>query len=115
MTTTKELSVISKLSADSVRFRAKELDIPLRGGKYLFYKNEVNQIIDFKAKKPISIKNKYHKRKINIIDYYLSHSQNTAKEIAEQMGLSELIVNTTLNEWINEKTIIVESKINRNE
>ena len=56
---------------------------------------------------------KYHKRKINIIDYFLAHNLNTEPEIAEQMGLKLSIVTTTLNEWINNKEIIVESKINK--
>lgn len=55
---------------------------------------------------------KYHKRKINIIDYFLAHNLNTKPEIAEQMGLKLSIVTTTINEWINNKEIIVESKIN---
>ena len=109
MTTTSELKVIMGCSDWKIRTVSNLLKIPLRGGKYQFTQLEVENI---KKYKPKLFKDKFHKRKINIIDYYLSHQDNTEQQIAEQMGLKLSIVTTTLNEWLENKEIIVESKIN---
>ena len=55
---------------------------------------------------------KYSRKKITIIDYFLSHRNNSSKEIAEQMGVSEWFVSNTISEWAeNDRTITVASKL----
>ena len=59
------------------------------------------------------VRSKYHAKKILIIEYFLSHNLNTAKEISLELGVTESQVNRTIKEWIdNDKCVIMESKIN---
>ena len=59
------------------------------------------------------MRSKYHAKKILIIEYFLSHNLNTAKEISLELGVTESQVNRTIKEWIdNDKCVIMESKIN---
>ena len=55
---------------------------------------------------------KYSSKKIKIIDFYLTHQNNTGQEIANKMGVSYWFVINTLNEWFeNQQTITVASKL----
>lgn len=55
---------------------------------------------------------KYSRKKITIIDYFLSHRNNSSKEIAQEMGISEWFVSNTISEWAeNDRTITVASKL----
>ena len=55
---------------------------------------------------------KYSRKKITIIEYFLTHRNNSTKEIAQEMGISEWFVSNTITEWAeNDKIITVASKI----
>lgn len=55
---------------------------------------------------------KYSRKKITIIDYFLSHRNNSSKEIAQELGISEWFVSNTISEWAeNDRTITVASKL----
>ena len=55
---------------------------------------------------------KYSRKKITIIEYFLTHRNNLAKEIAQEMGISEWFVSNTITEWAeNDRIITVASKI----
>lgn len=55
---------------------------------------------------------KFSPKKIAIIDFYLTHHNNNAVEIAEKMGVSYWFVSNTINEWFdNDKTITIASKL----
>ena len=55
---------------------------------------------------------KYSRKKITIIDYFLSHRNNSSKEIAQEMGISEWFVSNTISEWAeNDRTVTVASKL----
>ena len=55
---------------------------------------------------------KYSRKKITIIDYFLTHRNNSSKEIAQEMGISEWFVSNTISEWAeNDRTITVASKL----
>ena len=55
---------------------------------------------------------KYSRKKITIIEYFLTHRNNSTKEIAQEMGVSEWFVSNTISEWAeNERTITVASKL----
>lgn len=74
-----------------------------------YTKDRVEKIISYK-KKRITIQKS---NKINIIDFFLTHANNTANQIAQEMSLKESYVNKVLNEWVdNDKHIFVDSKIN---
>lgn len=74
------------------------------------YNNDrVNKIINYKKKRVVIQKH----NKINIIDFFLTHSDNSYRIIAAKMDLKESYVNKVLTEWIdNDKHIFVDSKIN---
>ena len=55
---------------------------------------------------------KYSRKKITIIEYFLTHSNNSTKEIAQEMGVSDWFVSNTITEWDeNDRIITVASKI----
>jgi DNA-binding transcriptional regulator LsrR (DeoR family) len=55
---------------------------------------------------------KYSRKKITIIEYFLTHRNNSSKEIAQEMGISEWFVSNTISEWAeNDRTITVASKL----
>ena len=55
---------------------------------------------------------KYSRKKITIIEYFLAHRNNSTKEIAKEMGISEWFVSNTISEWSeNDRIITVASKI----
>ena len=109
---TKEIAHELKLTTSGVISRAERLNIFPKGSvrMYLWTEEQFDKIASFKANRPF--RDKYSKIKINIIDFYLSHRQNTQAEIAESMGLNESRVNSVLNEYLIDNCIIVESKIN---
>lgn len=116
--TTKDLSKLTNLAISTINKRARDLGIiNKQGEKKLFDKEQVEQIVNYKPKRTIYKKNlhekmKYNKKKISIIDFFLTHKNNSAVEIAEKMGIPIWHVNKTINEWIeNEQTITVASKL----
>ena len=55
---------------------------------------------------------KYSCKKITIIEYFLMHRNNSTKEIAQEMGISEWFVSNTITEWAeNDRIITVASKL----
>ena len=55
---------------------------------------------------------KYSRKKITIIEYFLTHRNNSTKETAQEMGISEWFVSNTITEWAeNDRIIIVASKL----
>jgi len=102
---------IGKTSA-CVYHRADMLGVRHEYRKGVFYwtESQFEKIKKYKAKR--SYQSKYSKIKINVVDFYLTHSHNTQVEIADKMGLSPSRVKTILDEFLETKHIIVESKIN---
>jgi hypothetical protein len=63
-------------------------------------------------KKELHQKFKFSPKKIMIIDFFLTHKNNSSVEISEKMGVPVWHVNKVINEWLdNDKTITVASKI----
>jgi predicted transcriptional regulator len=55
---------------------------------------------------------KFNRKKISIIDFYLTHNHNTCYEIAKKMGITYWYVSNTITEYLNnDKTITVASKL----
>lgn len=55
---------------------------------------------------------KYSRKKITIIEYFLTHRNNSTKEIAQEMGISKWFVSNTISEWAeNDRIITVASKL----
>lgn len=73
---------------------------------------EVEQIRNFNNNNDLRNKHKYSPKKINVIDFYLTHRNNSCVEIANKMEVSIHFVSTTVNEWLENNSIItVASKI----
>ena len=55
---------------------------------------------------------KCSRKKITIIEYFLTHRNNSTKEIAQEMGISKWFVSNTISEWAeNDRIITVASKL----
>lgn len=91
--------------------RAKQLGFTKTGKLWKFTDFEADMICNYKPKP--SFKDKYHRRKISIIEFFLSNPNNTREEISYSMDLPVSRIDVTVNEWCeNDHYIIVESKIN---
>ena len=111
METTVSLSRELNLTRGAVGKRAINLGIKKTRRHYIFTEDEADAIRDYKE--PPRFKEKYHKRKIHIVDFFLQNPNNTISDIANKMDLPFHKINNTIDEWCNnEHFIIVESKIN---
>lgn len=111
METTVSLAQELNITAESVVNRAKNLGFFKESKFWKFTDEQADMIRDYK---PIrSPKEKYHKRKIHILDFYLSNKNNSIELVSKAMDLPISRIETTINEWCeNNHYIIVESKIN---
>lgn len=111
METTVSLSRELRTTNKTISNRAKLLGIEKTGHIWKFTDYESDLIRGYKYK--VSFKEKYHKRKISIIDFFLSNSNNTRLDMSRKMDLPMSRIDITINEWCdNDHFIIVESKIN---
>lgn len=96
----------------SIYYRAEALGIKHEhnNGLLLWTDEQCDMIENYTQRR--ATKDKYSKIKINVVDFYLTHSYNTQVEIADKMGLSPSRVKIILDEFLETKHIIVDSKIN---
>ena len=113
MYTTVEASKEINLKPDTFRKRAKMMFLVPRieGKVFMWNDKQVDAVQKYKRKVSLN-KFRYSRKKINIVDFYLTHSHNTQLEIADSMDISVAKVNTTLNEYLETGHIVVASKIN---
>jgi len=111
--TTVEASKEIKIRPDTFRNRTNIMCLVPRieGGVFMWNDKQVDAIDKYKRKVSLN-KFKYSKKKINIVDFYLTHSHNTQIEIAESMDISVAKVNATLNEFLDTGHIVVASRMN---
>lgn len=113
METTVSLSQELDISKEAVVARAKALGIVKTGRIWKFTDHEADMICEYKPK--TTTKEKYHKRKINIVDFFLSNPNNTREDMSRKLDLPISRIDVTINEWCdNNHFIVVESKINHN-
>lgn len=111
METTVSLAKELGMTKNNIIARAKTLGITKSGRRWKFTDKEADMICEYQHR--ISFKEKYHKRKISIVDFFLSNPNNTRVEMSNILELPMSRIDTTINEWCdNEHFIIVESKIN---
>jgi len=111
METTVSLAKELRMTNESIVARAKSLGIEKTGYRWIFTDIESDLIRKYKYK--VSFKEKYHKRNINIIDFFMSNSNNTRLDMSRKMDLPMSRIDAAINEWCdNDHFIIVESKIN---
>jgi len=100
------------LSKTVVNYRALVLGFNrFQGQKRILNDTEIEEIRKFKNRDDLRLVQKYSPKKINVIDFYLTHKNNSCVEIAKKMGVPVYFVSTTVNEWFEDNTIIVASKI----
>lgn len=111
---TKTISNMLNTSPQVIVSRARKLGVGKMIRKKLWFNDvEINELKNFK-KSYNNQSSKYSKKKIHIIDFFLTHGTNTAVDIAHSLDLTVSRVNTTLTEYLdNGNCIIVESKINK--
>ena len=111
METTVSLAEELRMTNNAIGKRAHMIGLTKTSREWSFTDKEADMIRDYKRKIPTSDRN--HKRKISVIDFYLSRSNNTIVEISNIMEIQVSKVHEIINEWCeNEHYIVVESKIN---
>lgn len=111
---TKEVSKLLRVTEQTVlnRTKAQNLRSKLVKKKRYYSEIQVEKIKNYKPIKDISKLKKYSSIKINIIDFFLTHYNNSSGEIANKMELTEKFVTDTLTEYLdNNNTITVISKL----
>ena len=108
-----QVSKLLNLSKTVVNYRSMVLGFNrFEGQKRILNDVEIQQIKKFKNRDDLTIQNKYSPKKIMIIDFFLMNKNNSCSEISENLGLKEIFVSNTINEYLlNNNTIIVASKI----
>ena len=117
--TVKDIAEYCNIDKTTITHRMKVLGIVKdnrRSGKVLYFdEEEFESIINFKKShyKRLYSSLIYSKKKIYIIEYFLSNKDNSSPEIASYFDVPESFVNATLTEYLeNNSTILVGSKIN---
>jgi len=117
--TIKDIAEYCNIDKTTITHRMKVLGIVRdnrKSGKVLYFdEEEFDSIINFKKSpsKRLYSSLMYSKKKIYIIEYFLSNKDNSSPEIASYFDVPESFINATLTEYLeNNSTIIVGSKIN---
>lgn len=117
--TVKDIAEYCNIDKTTITHRMKVLGIVKdnrRSGKVLYFdEEEFESIINFKKShyKRLYSSLTYSKKKIYIIEYFLSNKDNSSPEIASYFDVPESFINSTLTEYLeNNSTILVGSKIN---
>ena len=117
--TIKDIAEYCNIDKTTITHRMKVLGIikeNRKSGKILYFdEEEFESIINFKKShyKRLYSSLMYSKKKIYVIEYFLSNKDNSSPEIASYFDVPESFVNATLTEYLeNNSTILVGSKIN---
>lgn len=117
--TVKDIAEYCNIDKTTITHRMKVLGIikeNRKSGKMLYFdEEEFESIVNFKKShyKRLYSSLIYSKKKIYIVEYFLSNKDNSSPEIASYFDVPESFVNATLTEYLeNNSTILVGSKIN---
>lgn len=117
--TVKDIAEYCNIDKTTITHRMKVLGIVKenrKSGKMLYFdEEEFESIVNFKKShyKRLYSSLMYSKKKIYIVEYFLSNKDNSSPEIASYFDVPESFVNATLTEYLeNNSTILVGSKIN---
>lgn len=112
-----KLSEVAKMfdcSYNQVLIMIDSLKIkPIKQGTKKLSKSQITRLKTYTPKgKDIRKYKKYSNKKINVIDFYLTHPNNNAHLIAIKLSLDYRFVSDTISEWLeNNRTITVVSKL----
>ena len=113
--TLQDISEVLKICPRAVAYRMKALGLNKDGkkGKIVYLdREEYDAVVGFSKKENRRDYNSnfYSRKKIYIIEYFLSNKKNSAINIANQFDLTEHFVNRVLNEYFeNNCEILVRS------
>ena len=115
---TKEVSNIYNLDIGTVKYRVKRLDItPIKVDTergYFYTKNQIDLILNFTPRRnPTLKKNLYGKNKIEIVEFFKTNKSNATKTISEKFNVETKVVERALSEYLKDRTVIIESKMNK--
>jgi len=105
---TKEVAKLLRVTEQTVLNRTKKIKLlPRLVKKKKYYSDEqIEKLKKYKSITDISKLKKYSSVKINIIDFFLTHYNNSAVEIANKMELTEKYVSDTITEYLNNNNAI---------
>lgn len=108
-----EASTSIGIKINVFRSRAKVIGLEpkLIGKVFTWTDDDVEKVKAFKKAKPLNSL-KYSKKSISIVDFYLTHRNNTQVEIANSMGLNISNVNRVLTDYLETGFVTVASRMN---
>jgi hypothetical protein len=110
--TVKQISKSNRLTVNQVTGRIYALDLSrLKQDKHVatFSTHDVERIVNFTGKRSAGVS---ERKKILIIEYYLTFPKSTAAELADILSTNTIAVNKILSDWENDNHFLtVKSKI----
>lgn len=109
--TSKDISIIYNLSQQTIQWRTKDVGLRTEKGKRKYYTpEEIDKVVNYKRKNYSNFRFT-NKNKIEVIEIYLKNIDNSVINIAEQLNLKHGYINRVINEYLENKTITVMSKL----
>lgn len=107
-----EVSRDINVSREIINHRCRALGFNRKDGqKRVLNISEIEQIKKFNNRNDFKKLKKYSNKKIMIIEFFIMNNNNSSVEISKKLGLSLNLVTNTINEYLQNNTIIVASKI----
>ena len=115
---TNEVSKILQLSQETIKYRTRCLEIKRQKIKrqrgYFYTDEQIDLLNNFSRKsRQCLVKNLYKNNKIEIVEYFKANKSNETKVIAEKLNIRIAIVEKALSEYLKDRIVIVESKMNK--
>ena len=100
------------ISKEVINYRCRALGFNRKKDqKRVLNISEIEQIIKFNNRNDFKKLKKYSNKKIMIIEFFIMNNNNSSVEIAEKLWLSLNFVTNTINEYLQNNTITVASKL----
>lgn len=112
-----KISEVAKMFDTSYNQILKMIEVlkinPIKQGTKKISKSQITRLKTYVPNgKDIRNYKKYSNKKINVIDFYLTHPNNNTHLIAIKLSLDYRFVSDTITEWLeNNRTITVVSKL----
>lgn len=107
-----EIAKKNNMFRQTLKYRSKYIFGNLKND-YDFEDEEIKLLLKDKNQKSYKPKTlKYPKEAIDVIDYFLKNKNNSTDIIVKELKVSRFFVLKTIDNYLKNKEIIVESKIN---
>jgi len=111
---TLEISRQLKISRNQVSYRCRKLGFGNKNGTpILLDEDQFLMVKDYNSNnlKNRSVRDKYDKRNILIVEYFISMRNNSIPEIANTLGIKESSVHSAINQFLKDGCVTVKSKL----